>query len=68
MKDCPIPLGSALLSDVAVFEVADIVGLPSQFMFALRPAGRAFSSGSAFDSGWPGGATERRIESMIDDR
>lgn len=33
---------------------------------ALRPAGRAFSSGFAWVSGWPGGARGRRIELMID--
>src|SRR6266576_5735749 len=34
--------------------------------FAFLPAGRAFSSGFACVSGWPGGATGRRIEPMID--
>ena len=33
---------------------------------ALRPAGRAFSSGLARVIGWPGGATGRRIALMID--
>lgn len=33
---------------------------------ALRPAGRAFSSGFACSIGCPGGASGRRIESMID--
>ena len=33
---------------------------------ALRPAGRAFSSGLAWVRGCPGGASGRRIELMID--
>jgi hypothetical protein len=33
---------------------------------ALRPAGLAFGSGLAMFSGWPGGASGRRIEPMMD--
>jgi hypothetical protein len=41
-------------------------GSGGRLCFALRPAGRAFSSGFACSIGCPGGAIGRRIESMID--